>query len=1185
MREKIRRLAKEEFQYELPPIILSKDFIELSIENGRNYKESLFIKTSEKIKMKGLIYCTCPYVKTDMEAFLGMEANINLDICVCEKKAGEKITGELILVTDCGEKRIPIILNVVKHYVTTSLGQIRDLFQFANLAKTSPIEALQLFTSKEFKDIFLKKDGPETVLYDSLIKSDSKSHAMEEFLIAIHKKKKITIEAEKKTIFYENAEESFSDKIVLQKDTWGYEEVQIKSNVDFFIPTVKKIWTNQFVGNQYELEYIVEPKHMRYGKNYGMLEIITANGVQSIEIVVKRHTGKREERTIQKQGMVELVQNYLNFRLRQIDSDTYGEEGEAILEKIGDGMEPFLKELIKIQLSFASGKKELSKSLFEHLKEKEEQIKNSSGVIYCSYQYLKALQEGTNEAIENAVIFAEVCYNQTKKWKYLWFLLYLDKKYEVGQLRLKVILEQLEAGCTSPVLYYELCTLYNQNPKRLKELTKGTVRAIHWGRKVNYLSGDLVLQYVLLAGKMSRFHPVIYSDLKALYEIYQTEEILKGICKMLIRNEKADKKYFFWYQLGVEKQLRITNLYEYYMYSLEEEKVTELPQGILIYFLYDSCLTDKKKAFLYAYIVKNKEKNPSDFESYEKQIQKFAIEQLEKGHNDANLSVLYEELFRDGFSEENLLEKIVKVMFQYEIFCQDFRMKGVYVLHKELEKEEYAPLEKGKAIVSLYTEGAKFVFADIKGNRYTNIENYSVKKLNHLERYMEQCYQMGSKNPMLLLSLCEKIGRYHKKKDNSEQIRKQTLLLNEIKPGYRRTLYKQLLEYYYDNMNSEELEALLLDENFMLSKEEQSRRIELCMICGLEKQALSGLTLNPWDDIPVNRIQRFVTRILSRNGMEEKDDLLVKLAYHVFEKGKCSKLLLNYLCRYYQGHVSSMFELWKRCQDCECDPDKMERLEEELLCQALFAETVLAEYFVVFESYYKRGIRDGESEKPTIIQAFLVYEAYRYVVHEDDVDERIFDILKTEIVNEECEIGRIALLKYYSGKKTLTEEEKEFSDFQIHQFTQKNIVFPFFVDFKNKLMLPHKVSSKFYVEYKANPEKKVYINYAFAGKEKLKFVTEPMKQIYPGIFTKDFVLFYNEELEYYIYEEQQELRTITESASVTMELSEDTGENRQDMLNLMLLAMELQDEKTLITSMEEYIRRKYAGDKLFKTVP
>ncbi len=1186
MREKIKRLTKEEFQYELPAIILSMDTIELFVENGKNYTQSLFITNGEKIKMKGFIYCTCPYVKIDKNTLSGSELTLNIEICVKEKKVGEKVKGELILETNCGEKKVPITLTVEKPYVLTSLGKIRDLFQFANLAKTNPMEAIQIFQSTQFKTVFLGEDSGEAVLYDSLIKSTSKSHAMEQFLIAIHKKKKITIETENKTIFYENVEEQFLDRVLLKKDTWGYEEIYIKSNTKFLIPKKEKIWTNEFIENQYELEFMVDPSYMPYGKNYGQIEIITNNETKVIQVIAKRVVKSQKERITLKKETVNLMEHYLKFRLKRIDSEVYTKEGEAILERMGETEKPFLKDLVRIQLTFASGEKELSKSLLEQLKEKEEQIKNSSGVIYCGYEYLKALQEGTTEAIENAVVLAQVCYNQTKRWEYLWFLLYMDKKYEVGELRLKVLLEQLELGCKSPILYYELCMLYNQEPKRLKELTKQTIGVMHWARRQNCISESLALQYVRLAGKLSWFTKAMYDDLEFLYEMYENNEILKEICKILIRNKKTEKKYFYWYELGVEKQLRITNLYEYYMYSLDEEKIIKFPQGIITYFLYDSSLNDKKKAFFYSYIVKNKENNPINFESYEKQIREFTIEQLEKGNNDVNLSILYEEFLKDDALLEKFLEKIVKIMFQYEISCENLKMKGVYILHKELEKEKYIPMEKGKAIVNLYTEGAKISFVDAKENCYANIGGYSIKKLNHLERYIEHCYKLGSNDVMLLLALCEKIGRYQKKGDNSEQIRKKILFCNEIKVGYRKTLYKQLLEFYYDKMKSEELEALLLDESLIDEKEGQSRRIELCILAGLEKKALELLAVSEWEQIPIKRIEKFVSLILSRDGLEWKDELLINLAYYVFKNGKCNKVLLSYLCHHYEGPAFSMFEIWKRCRDLDWEQKNLERLEQKILSQSLFIEQVSFEYFEVFASYYERGIKEKDSEKINLIWAFLFYTSYRYVVHKEKIDTKMFDILKKEVGSKNCEIGKIALLKHYSEKKSLTEEEKEFSDFQIHKFAQQNIIFPFFVNFKNKLVIPKKIASKFYVEYKANPEKKVYISYAFAGRELLKFATEPMNQIYPGVFTKGFTLFYGEELDYYIYEEEQELelKTITESSSVKMELSEETGENRQDLLNLMLLAMELQDEKTLITSMEQYIRRKHITETLFLPV-
>ena len=1190
MRERIEQLSRENFQYELPEILLSRDKIELCVEEGKLYKDSLFIRNQENIKMKGLIYCTCPYVKTESKSFVGEECSIGYSVCVKGKKVGEAITGEIHLLTDCGEKKVPIILKVVKDYVVTSLGEIRDLFQFADLAKINPKEAIDLFVSPEFKKVFLKKDTPESMLYQCLVKSTSKAHAMEEFLIAIHKKKKITISVEKNTIVYNKTKEAFLDKIQITKDTWGYEEIRIRSNVPFLRPTADRIWTDEFTGGKYELEYLIDPAYIRAGTNYGRIELITENKVCQIEVIVKN----AEEKLLQKKqiGKLELVHNYLKFRIGQIDKDSYVTEGRKSLERYSGNLEPFWQEFLMVQLAFVEGKEDY-KVLLEELQSKQEEMQMLSELAYPAYWYLKALTEGKRETIKEAVTICEACYQRTPKWQILWMLFHLDKKYDDAEVKIQAILGTLQEGCYSPVLYRELCALYNEQPTRLEELTRENIAALHWGVKMNYITKNLALQYVLLAGKRSKFHKVVYQDLGVLYGIYETDDILYGICTFLVRTERVGKKYFPWYRSGVRKQLKLTNLYEYYMYSLDEGKNLVLPQSILQYFLYDSRLNEKKRAYLYAYIVRNKENDMETFLNYEKQIRRFAIIQMEKGNNDENLSTLYDEVFGEGFFNENLLSQMVEAMFQYQICCNDKRMKGVCILHRELEEEEYVPLEKEKAIVSLYTEGAKFVFIDEKRKRYANVENYSLKKLNNLERYMETCYQMGDRSTGLLVSMCEKITNYHKKKENSEIIQKETIQLKTINDAYRRSLYRQLLESYYDNMQNEELEALLQDEKLIVPKGSEGRVIELSMIYCLEKQSMEGLRKYGWETVPVNRIQKFMTLLLMQNGMAEKDEQLLELAYHVFNSGKCNKILLKYLAIYYQGPASSMFSLWERCVELQEDAEDgivmkgyLSKIEEEILCKVLFTESSTVEYVPVFESYYNRGCLLEQEykrmEKRQLIRAYLAYTSYRYVLHDEKAEDAFFTILKQEIRGEDIEIGTIALLKYYSEKKELTEEEKQFVDSQIAEFMEKNIVFPFFVKFRDRMVIPQRIAGKHYVEYYASPEKKVFISYAFSKKDGLEFVTEPMLQIYAGIFVKELVLFYNEELYYYIYEENQGQKVITQSDSVILEdIPDDTGENKQNLLNLLLLALELQDDKTMLEVMEEYIKRKHA-DSLFQ---
>lgn len=1192
MREKIKQLAKENFEYELPTLIVSKDCIELSVEAGKLYKDSFSIRNSENTTIKGFLYCDCPYVKMEHKTFFGEEISVAYSICVKGKKAGETITGDIYMVTSCGEKRVPIRLRMGKSYVEASLGELRDLFQFANLARVSPKEAVKVFASPEFQEVFLQKDTEEFMLYESLIKSTSFSHAMEEFLISIHKKKRLTVRPEKDMVCYERPDETFSDTILLTTDTWGYEEITIQSNAAFLKPAVNTVWTNEFAGGQYELPYVIDPAYLKKGTNYGRLTLITANEVCQVDVTVKASKAREKQASMQRLAIVEGMQNYLNFRLGHLDSESYAEEGRKILEKNGNFFDPFWKELLLAQLTLTDGNEKACRSILDGLAAKEKELKNTASLLYCAYCCLRALLEETEEAGEQALMVAEVCYQQTKKWQILWLLLYLDKKYKEPEQKILAITEQLLAGCRSPILYYELCSLYNQEPERLTELTKENIAALHWGIKMNYISEKLALQYVQLAAKRTAFHNIVYRDMELLYAIYETDEILNGICTMLIRCERAGKEYFPWYRSGVKKQMKLTNLYEYYMYSLNEERMLSLPQSVLLYFLYDNPLNDKKRAVLYAYLLQNRESYGTLFESYEKQIRHFALQQLEKGNNDSNLSILYEELFASGVFWEKLLDKLVKVMFQYEISCMDTRMKGVYILHKELEKEEYVPLEKNKAIISLYTEGARFVFVDEKGLRYATVEEYSVKKLNHLERYMEECYRLGDRSPELLLALCEKIGSCHRQKEDREEIQKQAIALDCISQGYRKILYMQLMEYYYDRMKSEELEELLQDEKFLVPEEAQKRVIELSMIYCLEEKVRETIRENGWDDVPVNRIQKFVTLLLSQRGMEEEDEQLIGLSYHVFKNGKCNKILLIYLLRYYHGTASSMLDLWNSCRNLSDDTSQdvavstwLERAEEEILCKILFAQTASAEYYPVFESYLQResgGEDYKQQEKQQLIRAYLAYSAYQYVLHDEMVNEQLFDRIKERIAMEELEIGKIALLKYYAAKKTLTEQEKEFADFQIAECMGKNMIFPFFADFRDKFVIPQRISDKYYVEYRTNPKKKVYISYTFTGREASKFTLEPMRQVYDGIFVKELVMFYNEKLEYTIYEEEQDRRVLTQSDSITMEeIPESVGENKQYLLNFMLLALEVQDDKALLECMEEYLKCRH-GDTLFK---
>ena len=92
-----------------------------------------------------------------------------------------------------------------------------------------------------------------------------------------------------------------------------------------------------------------------------------------------------------------------------------------------------------------------------------------------------------------------------------------------------------------------------------------------------------------------------------------------------------------------------------------------------------------------------------------------------------------------------------------------------------------------------------------------------------------------------------------------------------------------------------------------------------------------------------------------------------------------------------------------------------------------------------------------------------------------------------------------------------------------------------------------------------------------------------MKNLYYGIFVKEFVLFYNDELQYYITEGTEGAKNVTESLKKKMDdSSSDEGDTKFNSINFMLMAKELRDDTTLTLAVENQIRTDYMMEQLFK---
>ncbi len=1190
MKEKMERFSKGDFEYEQPFICLSVEEIRIAVEAGKRHEGSFTVSNHKGRPMRGWVYSSNYLLQIADPSFEGEQSTICFTFQADYLKAGETIEGEISIASDCGELTIPFSVRVEQAYVTTSLGKIKDLFQFANLARTDWSEAKKVFRMEEFERIFLGNEERYRYIYRKLVKASSMSQAMEEFLIAVHKKSALRLEIDRTRAEYTmsasvhgmelRAREEISDKVVLTKDHWGYAEIRVSTDAPFLQLEQKLLWSDRFLGNTHPISYIIDPKKLRPGNNYGRIVIRCVYQTITVDVICRYETEGVKEAGSRRRGRLEagFMDNYLGFRLNRIGLEQYIDEMQSLLKELPDREDIRARDLVKIHLAIVSGKGQPAREWLDRLRKPAPPGKGGEGsqvLEYCTFLYLECLYNKDEEMIREAAEKIRFYYeNGHRKWQILWLLLNLDHSYsKLPGKKLADIREQYELGQRSPILYYEAVCVLNQEAVLLRDLQDFEIQAMNYGIRNFMVSKDLARQFIYLAGKRKTFQPVLFRSLVRLYDEDEDKEALSAICSLLIKGMKRGEKYFEWYRLGVEAQLRITELYEYYMYSISFNRTEAISQPVLLYFIYNSSLNDRKKAYLYANIIKYKDKQEPIYRSYLKRMEVFAAEMLKAHQISGDLAILYRELFAGNTLGSQLCRHLPYVMYRQEFYCDNPNIESIQVLHKELNLEESHILAEGRAQIDIFTDNAEILLVDKAGNRYLESIDYSLKPYLKPEDYESYCLE-HSRHPMLLLHLFDRYQSHRIMNEEAAELRKQVLLIEGLAREYIMDCHQALIEYYYENYNDELLEHYLNQINLhSLSSPNRAKYMEFMVVRKLYDRALAALDMFGFEVVTLNRLVKLCSGWMLTPEADRRNEIMVRLCYYVYSHGKYDEGILRYLLRYYEGSEKEMLKLWRAAGSFELEAHL---LEERLLVRMLCTQSDNQDCFPVFGQYYR------EVTNHMLVRAFLTFHAYRYLVHERELPGGLFLIMKRELNYEENEICLLAWLKHNVQNEGLTESELGFIEYQLDRLEKKGILLPFLARYGDRVVLPQRLQDRCFITHIADPGSRVYIHYRLMKQENREFITQRMPNVFLGIHVKELVLFYHETLEYYITQEYEGEETVTENLYAQYEcdtpVSEDTKYNH---INRMLMAMELGEEDTLLELMEDYIRKDYLADACF----
>ncbi len=1182
MKQKIEQLARGKFEYQLPEILLSEERLRIAAVAGETYRGSFIVKNSKGSRMKGVLYSSSRLFVLSEDKFVGEEITIHFSFSAAYMEPGERVEGEISIITECGEAVLPFEVTVEAPACSSSIGDIRDMFQFTDLAKTNWAEAEQVFASEAFARMLRYHNGKLLKSYRQLMVGKDIGCALEEFLVSIRKKSSVTIQVDKEKLEYTAGEYSFLDKVVIQRNTWGYTELKISTDCDFLQPRHERISGDAFHGNVCEESFVIDSEKLHAGLNCGHLFI--ENVHQKLSIPVQCYYRIKNERKViearrKKQYAREITQNYLRFRLNHISVGKYVSEAENALIGLKNlnGVLEMKHRLYRIHLLIAENKEQQAKAELAELENMQISFANEP-VLYAAKVYLAALCGKDVDATEKTTQMIRDLYKRyPEEWMLLWFLLYMDKTYPTApERRMEEIRLAFYQGARSPILYYEAVAAWNETPECLERLNLFEIQVLAFAVKHQALSKESALRAAYLALQEKEYSKVLLFVMQEAYERFHEQDILAAVCHMLLIGKKYEAKYFSWYMLGVREGLQEEGILEAYLMAAPDDISIALESSVLNYFAYNNALSDERKSFLYANILTHRNAYASVLPDYEQQIERFTLEQLGNGIINRNMAVLYDEVLPHVALTSEIASKIPEICFYYEFACDSPNMVAVCVAHKELGEEVCVPLHEGHAYIEMFTENAEVLLCDADGNRYISTIDYGLDKLVHLESLFERCDELAGDSKKLLLNLAEKAQYNQRGEDGDIELRARVTHIPGLNPEYMRDYVKSLIYHHYDNYENEALENYLLQVDLRaLAATERIRVIEYMILSDLFNVALTALDEFGFEGVDVKRLARLCNRLITNADGMEKVDVLVAVCAHVFAAGKHDEVILRYLTDYFYGTTLQMFELWKAARTMELDTLD---LEERLLGQMLFAESYISSAKVVFNNYYRSGANKR------LIRAFLSYYAYKYLLNDRLVEQDIFEIMRREIAYEENEVCLLAIMKWYSTLEQMTDAQVTFVDMHLNRFEQRGVILPFFRDFKGSMRIPQNLYDKYYVEYRTDPKKKVMIHYTFeAARGESGYVTEEMTNVCYGIFVKEFVLFSNEALQYYIVEQDGDEEVITESVQVRLSPEQTDGEDtKYYQLNEIIAARDLQDEKAAMKLLDHYIRREYAITQLFR---
>ena len=660
----------------------------------------------------------------------------------------------------------------------------------------------------------------------------------------------------------------------------------------------------------------------------------------------------------------------------------------------------------------------------------------------------------------------------------------------------------------------------------------------------------------------------------------------------LIRAEDTSVYAFSLYGEAIKRGISVTGLYESYVSAFPDDSDEEMPREVYIYFSYETNAEHNILKKLYRNILTYLDKDSELYMIYERAISNFAISCSKKRMIDDALAVIYDRMIYPGMIDVRAAETLPDIFKCQRIELKEGSADYLTVSYKGLEVSMRSDIMAGITFVPIYFKDAKLSFYKYSGLNdaieVTDDIKYDSTELFNRPDIIRRCFELMPEHKMLLLSAAREIAE--RGLNSEEEIAVVQRAFNEldISRNLRNALLDKLCELGNPSVwgngliNDEDYKSLVGRKLFKAvcirgsSDAEQDGASDTFLDTD---KALKIIKLTGADKLDAADVGKVVSRIIS-DGLVPMDEqgvspYFVTLSKYVFDQGAADHTIEEFLTREYEGSSEAMYSLMTSRMRHGAD---LGNLPEKILTVKLFSDT--KEHIdESFEIYITKC-----TYTELLIKAYLTARCADAFLYEEHVGAVMYEALRSLFKNTADPISlpliyRLTLTAHFADMEKLDEDETKLCQALSDDLIAMGLIFKFTKKLRKKIAVPADICSRYYVQFNASGNETPRLLTRILPDNEQYRLTD-MQRVYKNIYIMSTTLFKGDELQYIIYNSEQDSAPAAEG-SISVRKYHRQTDMVTAALDKMSKALEEKDIDELKTLMLEYVKRTEASKLLF----